>query len=61
MERGFLSAENPSEPEMGMIYHAHVSSVFEAVLYDLSRDVTEKYVHTIVEFFTADAYQVLGL
>ena len=44
-----------------MIHHVCVSSVFEAVLYDLSRDVTEKYVHTIVKFFAAGAYQVPGL
>ena len=60
-ERGFLSAEIPSEPEMHMICHAYVSSVFEAVLHDLSRDVMENYIHTIVKFFTAGAYEVLGL
>ncbi len=47
-ERGFLSAENRSETEMRMIHHTYVSGVFEAALYDLSRDVTEKYIHTIV-------------
>ena len=46
---------------MHMICHAYISSVFEAVLHDLSRDVMEKYIHTIVKFFTAGAYQVLGL
>ena len=60
-ERGFLSAEIPSEPEMHMICHAYVSSIFEAVLHDLSRDVMENYIHTIVKFFTAGAYEVLGL
>ncbi len=60
-ERGLLSEELPSEPEMHLICHAYISSVFEAVLHDLSRDVMEKYIHTIVKFFTAGAYQVLGL
>ena len=60
-ERGLISVELPSEPEMHMICHAYISSVFEAVLHDLSRDVMEKYIHTIVKFFTAGAYQVLGL
>ena len=39
----------------------YISSVFEAVLHYLSRNVMEKYIHTIVKFFTAGAYQVLGL
>lgn len=60
-ERGLLSAELPSEPEMHMICHAYISSIFEAVLHDLSREDMEKYIHTIVKFFTAGAYQVLGL
>ena len=60
-ERGLISAELPSETEMHMICHAYISSVFEAVAHDLSRDVMENYIHTIVKFFTAGAYQVLGL
>ena len=60
-ERGFISAELPSETEMHMICHAYISSVFEAVLHDLSREDMEKYIHTIVKFFTAGAYQVLEL
>ena len=60
-DRGYLTAELPSEPEMHMICHAYVSSVFEAVLHDLSRDVMENYIHTIVKFFTGGAYAVLGL
>ena len=44
-----------------MICHAYVSSVFEAVLHDLNRDVMDNYIHTIVDFFTAGAYAVLGL
>ena len=60
-ERGLIIAELPSEQEMHMICHAYVSSVFEAVLHDLSRDKMENYIHTIVKFFTAGAYQMLGL
>ncbi len=60
-ERGLIIAELPSEQEMHMICHAYVSSVFEAVLHDLSRDKMENYIHTIVKFFTAGAYKVLGL
>ena len=60
-KHGYLSAELPSELEMHMICHAYVSSVFEAVLHDLSRDVMENYIHTIVKYFTAGAYGVLGL
>ena len=44
-----------------MLCHAYISSVFEAVLHDLSREDMEKYIHTIVTFFTAGAYQLLGL
>lgn len=60
-ERGLIAAELPSEPEMHLICHAYVSSVFEAVLHDLPRDVMENYVHTIMTFFAAGACQVLGL
>lgn len=60
-DRGYLTAELPAEPEMHMICHAYVSSVFEAVLHDLNRDVMDNYIHTIVDFFTAGAYAVLGL
>lgn len=60
-ERGFLPAELPSETEMHMICHAYISSLFEAVLHNLSREEMERYIQTIVKFFTAGAYQVLGL
>ena len=60
-ERGLIAVELPSETEMHLICHAYISSVFEAVLHDLSRDVMENYIHTIVKFFTAGSYQVLGL
>ena len=60
-ERGLIAVELPSETEMHLICHAYISSVFEAVLHDLSRDVMENYIHTIVKFFTTGAYQVLGL
>ena len=60
-ERGLIAAELPSEPEMHLICHAYVSSVFEAVLHDLPRDVMEKYIHTIMTVFAAGACQVLEL
>lgn len=60
-ERGLIAAELPSEPEMHLICHAYVSSVFEAVLHDLSRDVMEKYIHTIMTVFAAGDCQVLEL
>ena len=58
---GLLSANLPSEIEMHMICHAYISSLFEAVLHDLNREDMEKYVCTIVDFFTAGAYKILGL
>lgn len=58
---GYLHAELPSDMEMHMICHAYISSVFEAVLHDLSRREMDKYVSTIVEFFTAGSYRILGL
>ena len=60
-ERGLITARIPSEQEMHLICHAYVSSVFESVLHDLSRENMEQYIHTIVAFFTAGAYQVLGI
>ena len=60
-ELGHITGELPSEPEMHLLCHAYISSVFEAVLHDLSREDMEKYIHTIVTFFTAGAYQILGL
>ena len=60
-DRGYLSAELPSEPEMHMICHAYVSCVFEAVLHDFGREEMDRYIHTIVEFFTAGSCRVLGL
>lgn len=60
-ERGYIKAEIPSEQEMHMICHAYISCVFESVLHDLSRKDMEKYIHTIVKFFTAGSYKVLEL
>ena len=60
-EQGLLSVNLPSEIEMHMICHAYISSLFEAVLHDLNREDMEKYVCTIVDFFTAGAYKILGL
>ena len=52
---------HPTDHILYMICHAYISCVFEAVLHDLSREEMEKYIHTIVSFFTAGSYQVLGL
>ena len=60
-ERGLISADLPSEIELHMICHAYISSVFEAVLHDLNREDMEKYVSTIVDFFSAGSYRILGL
>ncbi len=60
-ELGYIKAEIPSEAEMHMLCHAYISSIFEAVLHDLSRSDMENYIHTIVTFFTAGAYKVLDL
>ena len=60
-ELGHITEELPSEQEMHMLCHAYISSVFEAVAHDLSREDMEKYIHTIVTFFTAGAYLILGL
>ena len=60
-ERGLIATELPSETEMHMICHAYISSVFEAVLHDLSRKDMENYIRTIMKFFTAGAFQVLEL
>lgn len=58
---GFISARIPSGQELHMICHAYVSCVFEAVLHDLGREEMDRYIHTIVEFFTAGSCRVLGL
>ena len=60
-EQGLISKDLPSEIEMHMISHAYISSLFEAVLHDLSREDMEKYVSTIVAFFSAGAFKILGL
>lgn len=60
-DRGLISAEIPSVTEMHILCHAYISSVFEAVLHDLSRSEMEKYIHTIVRFFAAGSYEVLGI
>lgn len=58
---GFISERIPSGQELHMICHAYVSCVFEAVLHDLGREEMDRYIHTIVEFFTAGSCRVLGL
>ena len=60
-ERGLIVHDLPSETELHMICHAYISSLFESVLHDLYREDMEKYVCTIVAFFTAGAYKILGL
>ncbi len=60
-ERGDIPGELPSEMEMHIISHAYLSSIFEAVLHDLNREDMEKYLHTIVDFFTAGSFYILGL
>lgn len=60
-ENGYITARLPSETEMHMICHAYISSVFESVLHDLSRQEMERYVSTIVEFFAVGSYKILGL
>ena len=58
---GLINADLPSETEMHMICHAYISSLFEAVLHDLNREDMERYVRTIVDFFTAGAISLLGI
>lgn len=58
---GIITHELPSRTEMHIICHAYISSVFEAVLHDLSREEMDRYVSMIVEFFTAGSCKVLGV
>ena len=60
-ERGLIQAELPSEQEMHLLCHAYVSSLLEAVMHDFSRKDMDSYVHTIVSFFAAGSYQLLGI
>ena len=60
-ERGLIQVDLPSEPEMHLLCHAYVSSLLEAVMHDFSREDMDSYVHTIVSFFAAGSYQLLGI
>ncbi len=60
-EFGYIKVEPPSETEMHMICHAYISSILEAVLHDLSREDMDKYIRTIVSFFSAGACSILEL
>ena len=60
-EHGLISVVLPSEPEMHMLCHAYISSLFEAVMHDFSREDMEKYIRTVVTFFTAGSYKLLGI
>ncbi len=61
LELGLIDAELPSEPEMHMLCHAYLSSVFEAVLHDLSREDMDRYIRRIVDLFTAGEFKALGI
>ena len=58
---GLIIANLPSEIEIHMICHAYISSLFEAVLHDLDREDMERYVRTIVGFFSAGMISILGI
>lgn len=60
-DRGLIRAELPSAEEMHLLCHAYVSSLFEAVMHGFSRQEMESYIHTVVTFFTAGSYKLLGL
>ena len=60
-EHGLIRAELPSEQEMHMLCHAYISSLFEAVIHDFSREDMEKYINTIMSFFEAGSYKILGI
>ncbi len=60
-EKGFINQELPSEMALHLICHAYISSIFEAVLHDLSREDMEKHIHLIVDFFSTGSYKILGI
>lgn len=59
--RGMIQAELPSEDEMHMICHAYVSSLFESVMHDFSKDAMVRYIHTMTTFFSGGAKTLLDL
>ncbi len=60
-ERSLISADVPSEPQMHLICHAYISSLFEAILHDYSREDMENYIRIFLEVFTAGSCSVLGI
>ncbi len=60
-QRGLIHAALPSEPELHLLCHAYVSTVFEAVLHDFSRENMANYIRTVMTFFTAGSFRVLGI
>ena len=58
---GMIQAELPSEDEMHMICHAYVSSLFESVMHDFSKDAMLRYIHTMIRFFSGGAKTLLNL
>ena len=59
--KGLILAELPSEDEMHMICHAYISSLFESVMHDYSKEDMLRYIHTIIAFFSGGAKALLNL
>ena len=59
--KGLIKAELPSEDEMHMICHAYISSLFESVMHDYSKEDMRRYIHTILVFFSGGAKTLLNL
>ena len=59
--KGLIKAGLPSEDEMHMICHAYISSLFESVMHDYSREDMLRYIHTILAFFSGGAKTLLNL
>ena len=56
-----IKAELPSEDEMHMICHAYISSLFESVMHNYSKEDMLRYIHTIISFFSGGAKILLNL
>ena len=59
-ERGLVPGNIPAQPEMHMICHAYISSLFEAVMHDFSKEEMLTYVGTMREFFMGGSERILG-
>ncbi len=59
--RGLILTKLPSEPELHLLCHAYISSLFEAVMHDFSREEMDSYIHTVMSFFTAGSHRILGI